>query len=71
VSGSVWKISSVQGQAVKAGDTLVLVESMKMELPITAPVDGIVTQMRCTEGRTVLIAQTLVVLRPTQQRAVA
>jgi urea carboxylase len=71
VSGSVWKISSVQGQAVKAGDTLVLVESMKMELPITAPVDGVVTQMRCTEGRTVLIAQTLVVLRPTQQRAIA
>jgi urea carboxylase len=71
VSGSVWKISSVQGQAVKAGDTLVLVESMKMELPITAPVDGVVTQLRCTEGRTVLIAQTLVVLRPTQQRAVA
>jgi urea carboxylase len=71
VSGSVWKISSVQGQAVKAGDTLVLVESMKMEMPITAPVDGIITQMRCTEGRTVLIAQTLVVLRPTQQRAIA
>ncbi|HEY2678088.1 MAG TPA: urea carboxylase [Steroidobacteraceae bacterium] len=71
VSGSVWKISSVQGQAVKAGDTLVLVESMKMELPITAPVDGVVAQVRCTEGRTVLIAQTLVVLRPTQQRAIA
>jgi urea carboxylase len=61
----------VQGQAVKAGDTLVLVESMKMELPITAPVDGVVAQVRCTEGRTVLIAQTLVVLRPTQQRTIA
>jgi urea carboxylase len=71
VSGSVWKISSVPGQAVKAGDTLVLVESMKMELPVTAPVDGIVTQLRCTEGRAVLIAQTLVVLRPNEQRAVA
>ena len=58
----------MQGQEVKAGDTLVLVESMKMELPITAPVDGVVAQMRCTEGRTVLTAQTLVVLRPTQQR---
>jgi urea carboxylase len=71
VSGSVWKISSVPGQAVKAGDTLVLVESMKMELPVTAPVDGIVTQLRCTEGRAVLIAQTLVVMRPNEQRAVA
>jgi urea carboxylase len=71
VSGSVWKISSVPGQAVKAGDTLVLVESMKMELPVTAPMDGIVTQLRCTEGRAVLIAQTLVVMRPNEQRAVA
>jgi urea carboxylase len=61
----------VAGQAVKAGDTLVLVESMKMELPVTAPVDGIVTQLRCTEGRAVLIAQTLVVMRPNEQRAVA
>jgi urea carboxylase len=71
VSGSVWKISSVPGQAVKAGDTLVLVESMKMELPVTAPMDGIVIQLRCTEGRAVLIAQILVVIRPNEQRAVA
>jgi biotin carboxyl carrier protein len=38
---------------------------MKMELPVTAPMDGIVTQLRCTEGRAVLIAQTLVIMRPT------
>ncbi len=50
VSGSVWKIASAPGQRVKAGDTLVLVESMKMELPVTAPVDGIVTQLRCSGG---------------------
>jgi urea carboxylase len=67
VAGSVWKISSVPGQAVKAGDTLVLVESMKMELPVTAPVDGTVTHLRCTEGRSVLVAQTLIIMRPTQQ----
>ena len=42
---------------------LVLIESMKMELPVTAPVDGIVTQLRCAEGRAVLSAQTLVVMR--------
>jgi urea carboxylase len=71
VSGSVWKISSAPGQSVKAGDTLVLVESMKMELPVTAPVDGVVTQLRCTEGRAVLVAQTLLILRPNEQLAVA
>jgi urea carboxylase len=64
VSGSVWKIASAAGQSVKAGDTLLLVESMKMELPVTAPMDGVITQLRCTEGRAVLVAQTLVVLRP-------
>jgi biotin carboxyl carrier protein len=34
-----------------------------MEMAVTAPVDGVVEEMRCTEGRSVLFAQTLVVLR--------
>jgi urea carboxylase len=71
VSGSVWKIASTLGQSVKAGDTLVLVESMKMELPVTAPTDGIITQLRCSEGRAVAVAQTLMVIRPHDIRAVA
>jgi urea carboxylase len=62
VSGSIWKISAALGQSVKAGDILVTVESMKMELPVTAPVDGLVSQVRCAEGRAVTVAQTLVVL---------
>jgi urea carboxylase len=64
VSGSVWKIAAVLGQVVKAGDTLVTVESMKMELPVTAPTDGVVSQVRCAEGKAVTVAQTLVVLGP-------
>jgi urea carboxylase len=71
VSGSVWRIASAPGQTVKAGDTLVLIESMKMELPVTAPMDGVVEQLRCTEGRSVLVAQTLVILRPDDARAAA
>ena len=64
VSGSVWKIAAVLGQAVKAGDVLVTVESMKMELPVTAPMDGVVSHVICAEGRAVTVAQTLIVLRP-------
>jgi urea carboxylase len=64
VSGSVWRISAVVGQPVRAGDTLVTVESMKMELPVLSPVDGVIRQLRCAEGRAVTVAQTLVVLGP-------
>jgi len=64
VSGSIWKVPVQVGQSVKAGETLVLVESMKMELPVTAPVDGTVEQLRCAEGRAVEVAQLLVSLRP-------
>jgi len=71
VSGSIWKVASSLGQSVKAGDTLVLVESMKMELPVTAPMDGVITQLRCSEGRAVAVAQTLLIMRPNDLRAVA
>jgi len=36
-------------------------------MPVTAPVDGVVAQLRCTEGRAVLVAQTLMVLRPNEE----
>ena len=52
------------GQTVRAGDALVTVESMKMELPVSAPMDGTVTQLCCAEGRAITAAQTLLVLRP-------
>jgi urea carboxylase len=70
VAGNVWRIASAVGQRVNAGETLVMMESMKMEMAVAAPVDGVVEELRCTEGRSVLFAQTLVVLRVTD-RAVA
>jgi urea carboxylase len=65
VSGSVWKIAVKVGQTVQTGDTLVLVESMKMELPIVAPADGTIASLHCAEGRAVTVAQSLLSLRPT------
>jgi urea carboxylase len=63
VAGNVWRIASAVGQQVNAGDTLVMLESMKTEMAVTAPVDAVVEELRCAEGRSVLFAQTLVVLR--------
>jgi urea carboxylase len=71
VSGNVWRICATQGQFVKAGETLVLVESMKMEVAVIAPADGIVSELRCTEGRAVLFAQTLLVLHLNDTRVLA
>jgi biotin carboxyl carrier protein len=44
---------------------------MKMEVAVTAPFDGVVTELRCAVGRAVLFAQTLLVLCRNDTRAVA
>ena len=56
------KVLVTTGQAVKAGDTLVIVEAMKMELPVRAPADATVKAVRCREGEIVRADQTLVEL---------
>jgi biotin carboxyl carrier protein len=53
VTGSVWKVEVAVGQAVNEGDTLVIVESMKMEIPVTAPAAGVVQEIFVTEGEQV------------------
>jgi acetyl-CoA carboxylase biotin carboxyl carrier protein len=50
VAGSVWKVEVAVGQRVAEGDALVVVESMKMEIPIEAPSAGTVTEIRVAEG---------------------
>jgi biotin carboxyl carrier protein len=50
---TVIKILVEAGQAVKKGDTLILLEAMKMELPVRAPGDGTVAAVRCREGELV------------------
>lgn len=62
VPGCVWKISVAQGDKVAAGDVLVIVESMKMEMSITAPHSGEVVQVRCAEGNAVSLGQVLIVM---------
>jgi glutaconyl-CoA/methylmalonyl-CoA decarboxylase subunit gamma len=56
------KVLAEPGQAVKAGDTLVIVEAMKMELPVRAPADAVVKAVHCKEKDIVQADQILVEL---------
>jgi urea carboxylase len=62
VPGCVWKVLVDEGARVAAGDVVVIVESMKMEMAITAPSDGIVTSIYCAEGKPVSLGQKLMVV---------
>jgi len=59
---TVVKVLVTPGQAVKNGDTLVIVEAMKMELPVRAPSDAVVRAVRCREKEIVQPDQILVEL---------
>lgn len=62
VTGSVWKVEVAVGQQVAEGDTLIIVESMKMEIPVSSPKAGTVTDIYTTEGEAVTDGQVLVIL---------
>ncbi|NUT36037.1 MAG: biotin/lipoyl-binding carrier protein [Hamadaea sp.] len=47
---NVWKVVVAEGDEVADGDTLVILESMKMEIPVIAEADGTVTQLAVNEG---------------------
>ncbi len=50
---NVWKVLVSEGDTVAEGDTLVILESMKMEIPVIAEVDGTVSKVAVTEGAVV------------------
>jgi biotin carboxyl carrier protein len=62
VAGLVWRIDTHRGQLVAEGDTLVVVESMKMEIPICAPCAGTVLEIHVAEGEAVAEEQPVIVL---------
>jgi urea carboxylase len=62
VPGNVWKLLVEEGQTVKAGDTLAIIESMKMEINVTAHAAGTVRDVRAGPGRNVKAGDVLVVL---------
>ena len=62
ITGTVWKIEVSPGDDVDEGDTVVILESMKMEMPVEAEDPGTVREIRCEEGQSVQEGDVLVVL---------
>ncbi|MCW2952130.1 MAG: biotin/lipoyl attachment protein [Conexibacter sp.] len=62
ITGTVWRIEVALGDSVDEGDTIVILESMKMEMPVEAEDPGVVREIRCEEGQAVSEGDTLVVL---------
>ncbi len=62
ITGTVWKIEVQVGDSVDEGDAVVILESMKMEMPVEAEDPGVVTEILCSEGQSVSEGDTLVVL---------
>ncbi|MFC3608235.1 urea carboxylase [Stutzerimonas tarimensis] len=62
IAGNLWQVSVSEGETVSAGDVLVILESMKMEIPLTAPVGGVVKEVRVQPGSPVRAGQRVVVI---------
>ena len=63
VAGNLWQVKVQPGDTVRQGDTVVIVESMKMEITVAAPCDGILTHVFCQEGGQVAVGQDLFVIQ--------
>jgi biotin carboxyl carrier protein len=53
ITGNVWKIVKAVGDTVAEGDELIILESMKMEIPVEAPCAGCISAFRVNEGESV------------------
>ncbi|PBP80355.1 urea ABC transporter substrate-binding protein [Pseudomonas syringae] len=62
IAGNLWQVQVQPGDRVEAGDVLVILESMKMEIPLLAPIAGVVQDVRVQPGSVVRAGQRVVVL---------
>ena len=62
VTGAVWKIVTTIGQTLEAGDTIMIIESMKMEIPVIAEESGRIKEILVDEGRNVAEGQVVAIL---------
>ena len=63
ITGVVWKLECAVGDEIDAGDTVAILESMKMEMPVESGVSGVVTEILCAEGQSVSEDDPLIVVQ--------
>jgi acetyl-CoA carboxylase biotin carboxyl carrier protein len=63
ITGTVWKIEVKEGEEIQEGSTVVILESMKMEMPVESEIEGVVEVIHVREGDSVIEGQVLVTVR--------
>jgi len=64
ITGTVWTVEVAVGDTIAVGDPVVILESMKMEMPVEAEVAGTVEQILCEKGQSVNEGDPLIVVTP-------
>lgn len=64
MAGSIWKVLVKQGELVEVGQEVVILESMKMEIPLTTETSGIVSEIKIQEGSFVNDDDVIIVIDP-------
>ena len=62
IAGNVWKIEKAVGDSLEEEDVILIIESMKMEIPVEAPCAGTVAEIRVEEGQAIEEGEVLVLL---------
>lgn len=60
---NVWRVEVATGDSVNEGDTIVILESMKMEIPVFSPITGTIADVRVSEGSVVQEGDVIAVVR--------
>ncbi len=68
IAGNLWQLKTQPGERVKKGDVLAIIEAMKMEIPLLAPCDGVIAEVRAQPGNTLRAGQCVVVMNKVSSR---
>ncbi len=62
IAGNVWKIQTKPGDRIEVDGEIMILESMKMEIPVLSPKSGVITEIRVSEGDAISEGQLVAIL---------